>query len=402
MRALTGVLIFPAVLLACGSSSDDLETGPGNGLDGLEALEAAASACEPGPTLAFPGEPGPIVALNAYYLQEEATRALRRGEATSAVLEEILGEAAALGVRAVRTNAFNDDAAKIGDSAMQVAPLEYDELALRGLDLVLARARVHGVRLVLPLGNHWDAYGGARRYVAWAGLRAAREGDSRFYTEPAVVDHYRAHVAALLDRVNTVDGYRTGDHPAVLAWELLNEPRGTGLRDGGRALRAWVDDLGATVKRLAPGHLVATGEEGHEDSGASFARNSASPYVDVASAHLYPEAWGVAAHDTAAFGAAWISGHVALARGLGKPLLVGEFGLRGDGAFGLEQRRAVYRGWLTCARRSGAAGAAPWLFVNDARPRSWDPYSFAWLDGTAPEDPRNELVDLVVEAAAAR
>ena len=54
---------------------------------------------------------------------------------------------------------------------MQVAPGVYDEVALRGLDLVLARAHVHGVRLVLPLANRWDAYGGQRQYVAWAGLR---------------------------------------------------------------------------------------------------------------------------------------------------------------------------------------------------------------------------------------
>lgn len=387
MRAAAGVLIFPAVLIACGSPPEE--------------LEAEASACEPGPALALPGEPGPLVALNAYYLQEEATRALRRGEATSAVLEEILGEAVALGVRAIRTNAFNDAPAKAGDSAMQVAPLVYDELALRGLDLVLARARAHGVRLVLPLGNHWDAYGGARQYVAWAGLRGPREGDPRFYTDPAVVDHYRAHVATLLDRVSAIDGIRYGDHPAVLVWELLNEPRGTGLRDGGRAMRAWVDDLAATVKRLAPGHLVSTGEEGFEDAGSSFARNTASPYVDVASAHLYAEAWGVPPEQVAGFGAAWIAGHVGVARAQGKPLLVGELGVRGDGPLALEERRAIFRGWLACARRSGAAGAAPWLYVNDARPRSWDPFSFAWYDGTVPEDPRNEYVDLVLEAATA-
>ncbi|HYG68016.1 MAG TPA: cellulase family glycosylhydrolase [Anaeromyxobacteraceae bacterium] len=385
MRLAAGVLIFPAVLLACGAGSDGFELG--------------ATACEPGPTLAFPGEAGPVVALNAYYLQEEATRALRRGEATSAVVEEVLGEAARLGVRAIRTNGFNDGADKVGDSAIQLAPLVYDEVAFRGLDLVLARARAHGLRLVLPLGNHWDAYGGARRYVGWAGLRGAREGDPRFYTEPAVVDHYRAHVAALLDRVNTFDGIRYGDHPAVLAWELLNEPRGTGLRDGGVAMRRWVDDVAATVKRHAPGHLVATGEEGFEAAGSSFERNTASRWVDVASVHLYPEPWGVSAEDAAAFGAAWISAHAAVARRLGKPLLVGELGVRRDGSFGLEERRAILRGWLACARLSGAAGAAPWLYVNDARPRSWDPFSFGWLDGTAPEDPRNELVDVVLEAA---
>ena len=386
MRAAVGVLCFPAVLLACGDAALD--------------LEAEASSCDPLPTLPFAGETGPIVALNAYYLQEEAARAVRRGEPSSAVVEEVFREAAALGVRAIRTNAFNDDPAKAGDSAMQVAPLVYDEIALRGLDLVLARARAHGVRLVLPLGNHWDAYGGARQYVAWAGLPVPRTGDPRFYSAPEVVDHYRAHVIALLSRVNTLDGIRYGEHPAVLAWELLNEPRGNGLDDAGLAMRAWVDDLAAVVKALAPGHLVGTGEEGFEEPGSSFALDTASPWVDYASVHLYPEAWGIDPGDVAAFGAAWIAGHAHVARALGKPLLLGEFGLRRDGGFPLVVRRAIYRGWLTCARRGGLAAAAPWLFVNDARPASWDPLSFAWFDGTDPADPRNQYVDLVAEAAA--
>jgi mannan endo-1,4-beta-mannosidase len=388
-------------LLAAASLAALLACDPAPPPPSPAALERAGAACDAFPPRPFAGEPGTIVALNAYYLQEEATRALRAGHEGSDVLEEVLGEAAAMGARAVRTNAFNDDPAKAGDSAIQVAPLLYDETALRGLDLVLARAHAHGVRLVLPLGNYWDAYGGARQYVAWAGLPEPRSGDARFFTDRRVVDHYRAHVTALLSRVNTIDGIRYGDHPAVLAWELLNEAYGGGLRDGGAALRAWVDELGALVHALAPGHLVGTGEVGFETAGASFARNTASPSIDVASVHLYPDAWGVAPEDIAAFGASWISAHARVAAAAGKPLLLGELGLRGDGALDLPRRRAVYRGWLACARTAGLAGAAPWLFANDARPAAWDPYSFAWHDGTASDDPENAYVDVLEEAAAA-
>ena len=78
----------------------------------------------------------------------------------------------------------------------------------------IERARAHGVRLVLPLGNFWDAYGGARQYVAWAGLPAPVEGDPRFFSDRRVVEHYRAHVAALLSRTSTVDGIRSVAQPA--------------------------------------------------------------------------------------------------------------------------------------------------------------------------------------------
>lgn len=379
MRATLLALILLAV-----SACDDTERD----------LEAEAAACEEGPALALPGVDGHLVALNAYYLQEEATRALRRGEPEAAAVEETLAKAAALGVRAVRTNAFNDGA---GDAAMQLAPGVYDEVALRGLDLVLARARVHGVRLVLPLANRWDDYGGQRQYVAWAGLRDPREGDPRFFTERTIVEHFRAHVSALLDRVSTVDGLRWGDHPAVLAWELVNEPRAEGLSR--EALRAWVDELAALVKARAPAHLVGSGDEGKD--GEEFALLAASPYVDFASVHLYPEAWGVPADWAAFFGAGLLSERIATARRLGKPLFVGELGLRSDG-LPLEDRRAIYRGWFRCIRAAGGAGVAPWLFAYDARPDAWDPYTFHWHDGTDPADPVNQYVDLVRDEAAVR
>jgi mannan endo-1,4-beta-mannosidase len=363
--------------------------------------------------------PSAAVVLNAYYLQEEATRDLRRGRTESPVVEETLAKVAALGVWAVRTTGYNDAAEKRGDSAIQVAPLQYDEVSLRGLDLVLTRASAHGVKLVLSLGNYWDAYGGTRRYVEWAGLPSPVEGDARFFTERVVIEHYKAHVARLLSRVNTFDGLRYGEHPAVLAWELLNEPRGKGLDRDGAAMRAWVDEVAAVVKEFAPGHLVGTGEEGFDTSpagydelfwrgtgtsffegGTSFRRNTASPFIDFASVHFYPEAYGVKPGATARAGAHWFSEHAALARDLGKPLLVGEFALRNREGFSLDERRALYRGWFRCAWRTGVGASGPWMFANDARPDDWDDFTFYYRDGTVPTDPRNRYADLIVEAAA--
>ncbi len=378
-----------AVLIVCGCGGDAVD------LD----LEAQAAACGEAPPLLLPGEARGLVLVNAYWLQEEAARALRRGEATAARVEEALSEAAAMGAAAVRTNGFNDNPAKAGDSAMQVAPLAWDETALRGLDLVLASARAHGVRLVLPLGNFWDAYGGARRYVAWAGLPDAVEGDPRFFSDRRVVEHYRAAVTALLSRTSTVDGIRWGDHPAVLAWELLNEPRpGPGFA-GREALAAWVRELAALVKSLAPGHLVGTGEEGLDLD--LLVRNASSPDVDYASAHLYAEGPGVFGLRAASAGAAFLDARLRAARSVGKPLVLGEFGLRNDGALSLAERRAVYRGWLACMRRGGGAAAGVWMLAHDDRPESWDAYTFKWWEGTAPEDPANSYVDVLRDAAAA-
>jgi mannan endo-1,4-beta-mannosidase len=383
----------------------------------LERLASDCPVVDPIPL----GQSKPFVALNAYYLQEEAARSVRNGDLSAPYVDETLAKAASLGATVVRTLGCNDDPAKAGDSAMQVAKLQYDETALRGLDVVLSKAQQHGVKLILPFGNYWNAYGGTRQYVQWAGLPNPKEGDPRFFSDRSVIEHYKAHVAVLLNRVSTVDGQRYGAHPAVLAWELLNEPRATGLDAKGLQLRAWVDELGAHVKSLAPQHLVGTGEEGFDrtsdgydatfwmnaasfspfDGTGSFSQNTASPHIDYASVHLFPETWLWSAEHTAEAGARWIREHAAIARTSGKPLLVGEFGLRNAGAFSLDERRAIYRGWFTCAQRSGVGGIAAWMFAYDARPDGWDPHTFYFRDGTDAADPSNRYADLIVGAAAA-
>lgn len=389
------------------------------GEDPLEELEDRASDCPVGAPVRMAAAPSTAVLLNAYYLQEEATRGLRQGLTEPPVLEETLAKAAALGAWGLRTNGFNDAPEKRGDTTIQLSRGVYDETSFRGLDLVLARARHHGVKLVLTLGNYWDAYGGTRQYVEWAGLPSPLEGDPRFFTERDVIEHFKQSIVHTLSRVNTVDGIRYGEHPAVLGWELINEARGTGLDRQGAAMRAWVDEVAAVVKAQAPGHLVGTGEEGFDTSrqgydegfwrevpaaslfeaSASFRRNTASPFIDFGSAHFYPEPWGIPREATAEAGARWISDHTALASELGKPMFLGEFGLRNLGGFELEERRALYRGWLRCAWRAGTGAIAPWMFSYDARPDAWDEFTFYFRDGTTPADPGNRYADLVIEAA---
>jgi mannan endo-1,4-beta-mannosidase len=404
LRVCLGLLVL--LLEACGG-------------DSLDLIEEEAADCPLSPSMRLGDAPSAAVLLNAYYLQEEAAKGLRRGDAEPAVVEEVLAKASALGAWGVRTLGFNDAVSKQGKSAIQLWPGVYDEASLRGLDWVLTRASHHGVRLILPLGNYWDAYGGTRQYVAWAGLPEPSQGDPRFFTDRAVVEHYKSYVTFLLSRVNSFDGIRYGEHPAVLGWELLNEPRGIGLDRQGEAMRAWVAELSGVVKALAPGHQVGTGEEGFDttlegydaafwsaghpaslyEASSSYQGNTGLPQVDFGSAHFYPEFWDVPSEATARSGAHWISEHASLARQLGKPFFLGEFGLRNRGGFSLEERRALYRGWLQCAWRAGVAGMAPWMFSPDSRPDEWDEFTFYFRDGTRPGDPRNRYADLLIEAA---
>ena len=369
---------------------------------------------------------GPVrfVLGNAYYLTEEAAR--RRIER----VDETLRKLCDLGVTVARVWAFNDDPGK-PDSAIRRAPDRLEERGLRGLDRVLARARRAGVRLILPLVNYWEAYGGVGQWCAWSGLPRPTVGDPRFFTDRGVRARFCAHVAALLDRVNPDTGIRYGDDPVVLAWELANEPRLAGGEDparegeGADPLAGWIREVGGVVRAHAR-QLISLGDEGHDrsfdgydeafwrraggahlfapGSGGAFAPHLALDELDLASAHFYPEKWGLRPGAEREAGEAWIEEHARIAARAGKPFYVGELGLGNEGApfarLPLAERRAAYRAWLEAARRSGAAGIGPWLFAYDARPDRWDWFTWYCRDGLPLDAPENRYADLVKEAAA--
>ena len=81
-------------------------------------------------------------------------------------VDEVLEEAAAMGLRVIRTWGFNDGVEQW--NALQLEPGIYDEQVFQGLDYVLHRADELGLRVILPLVNNWDDYGGMNQYVQWS------------------------------------------------------------------------------------------------------------------------------------------------------------------------------------------------------------------------------------------
>ncbi len=361
--------------------------------------------------------------LNCFYLQEEAARALRRG-AAPLVVDEVLHKARRLGATLIRTYANHADPAKRGDSAMRLGPDTNDALAWRALDLVIARASAHGLRLVLVLGNQWDEVAGARTYVEWSGLPAPRSADARFFTHAPTLALYATHVAQTLERVSSLDGLRYGDHSTIAGWELLNEPRGEGLDRSGHAVREWIDQVGRRVRaRLGGSQWITTGEEGLDVSlegrdawfwlGAraswlyrartSFALNARSPFVDHPSVHLYPETWGVRASHVEEAGVRMLRESAAIARREGKRLFVGELGVRNRGAIAeVAQRRAILRRWLEVADDEGAVAVGPWMLAHDARPADWDDYQFYVRNGLPLEHDDNGVAPTIAAWSRAR
>lgn len=282
---------------------------------------------------------------------------------------EILADAKQMGLDTIRLFAFCEANSKDG-YCFQPARGQYDEATFEKLDYVIFQARRLRVRLILPLVNNWDDnFGGMRQYVNWVKqaypneipedlrepwletvnvntLVSGSEAFNRyqryhdlFYTNPHARQWYQDYVTYVLNRVNRYTRRAYKDEPAILMWELANEPRAHSDPTG-QTLHAWVADMAAFIKARDPNHLLSTGSEGwyHDPGqpadwryngslGADYLADHQVDGIDACSFHLYLDSYGL----TEAQGLAWIEKHIAdCHRFVGKPAYFGEFGVRVD------------------------------------------------------------------------
>lgn len=335
---------------------------------------------------------------NIYYLLTYAS-----DDDTRQYVDDVLEDAAAIGLKVVRTWAFCDGADQW--QALQTAPGVYSESVFCGMDYVIYKAEQLGLRLILPLVNNLDDYGGMAQYIAWDAVYGSDPGEvatehNDFYTDADTRQWYRDWVNAVINRRNTYTGVLYRDDPTIFAWELANEPRAPG-DESGDILQAWLEEMAAYVKSLDPNHMLTTGSEGlysHRSGdwmydgseGTDFIRNHQVEGIDFATIHLYPDQWRMD-YDASL---RWYQEHVDDARDtLRMPLLLEEFavGVRGTGS--RAQRDELYAGLLDLADRTDSAGWNFWMLAHDGY--NHGRYVIHLLD-----DDDASTVDIITEAAA--
>ena len=308
------------------------------------------------------GQPFFALGFNAYYL----------GFCSESTQKAVLETAQLSRAPVIRAWAFLDSGqpSPIGPAFQHFTPngavIHEGASGLARLDALIAHAEAAGIALLLPLTNGWGDFGGMPLYAqCFAG--SSRTED--FYSSPAARTAYRNWVEALLTRRNTFTGRFYCDEPSVMAWELANEPRHTG-RDGREILLEWVTESAAFIKTLDQNHLLAVGDEGffhkrghgHLHSGAYGVDAEAIlslDAIDFGTYHLYPDHWNVPGD----FGLCWIREHADLARKVGKPMVLEEFGLS-TGA--VAKRISYYSEWAAAACANGSAGALFWMLGSMA------------------------------------
>lgn len=349
------------------------------------AAGPARSAFDVGknPPTSFEADGAPLcfVGTNNYYLAYKPR----------VMVDDVLEAASAMGLKVVRTWGFIDrgsldgsvpsvdgDGTKEGvyfqawDPSERRATFNDGPTGLQRLDYALAKAGQLGLKIVVVLTNNWHEFGGMDQYLAWYGLTSHQD----FYTSPLARQAYQAWLSHLVLRVNSVTGRAYRDDPTIFAWELGNEPRGIAGTPSA-VLTRWAADMSGYLKALDPNHLVAVGDEGflagpgahwtyHADNGVDHRALTALPSIDYGTFHLYPETWGTG------FGWSehWIDDHLSLARELGKPTVLEEYGVKvtrdalGRVSDGQVARLERYAAWNERVLAHGGNGTMFWLLAG--------------------------------------
>ncbi|HEX8335658.1 MAG TPA: DUF4126 family protein [Pyrinomonadaceae bacterium] len=275
----------------------------------------------------------------------------------------------------------------------------FDEDVLAGLDLVLHEMGKRGLKAVIFLSNNWEWSGGFQQYLTWNGrvpeeLRTRklnwdeqRDLVSQFYGCEPCTAAYARQAGLLLDRVNRYSRRRYTEDPAIMAWELANEPRP--MRPAAaESYKRWVADVAALIKSKDKNHLVVVGHEGRmgTDDLKLFEEIHADRNVDYLTIHIWPKNWSwFKGHDVAADfegvaekTLAYVEEHLRVAERLNKPLVLEEFGLPRDGhsfdpAAPTTLRDRLYAKVFAVLTRHASAGGHVagvnfWAFGGAARP----------------------------------
>jgi mannan endo-1,4-beta-mannosidase len=346
-------------------------------------------------------------------------------------LSRELDRLAALGVDNLRILAAAEDSPLRNSvkPAFRGPGAHYDETLLRGLDHLLAELGRRHMRAVLYLTNFWEWSGGMMTYLYWTnGGRYLDMNDpahpwpefpdfvARFYGSGAAVGLYRDYVRAVVGRTSGITGRAYRDDPAIMAWQLANEPRPAGSETVGRpnlpAFYAWIRDTARLIKTLDPNHLVSTGSEGLKGSLESeevVLSAHEFPEIDYLTAHVWPQNWSWV--DPADIPGSWprceglvrdyVGRHIAMAARLGKPLVIEEFGFPRDGVLYDPGTPTVYKDryyrliydLVLASARAGepVAGSNFWAWNGAGRAAHEDhrfhPGDTAWL-GDPPHEPQ--------------
>lgn len=238
------------------------------------------------------------------------------------------------------------------EPTLQEAPGVYNDTILAGLDYLLMEMGKRDMVAVLYLNNSWEWSGGYSFYLQHAGAgKAPRPNEEGYPAYMNFVAQYASNTKAhelfydyvrfILGRTNRYTGKKYTEDPAIMSWQIGNEPRAF-AKEQLPAFEKWLAEASALIRSIDKNHLISIGSEGSwgcENDYDCYERICADKNIDYCNVHLWPYNWGWAKPDSLIENLdracqntkEYIDKHLAICDKLGKPLVMEEFGYPRDG-----------------------------------------------------------------------
>ena len=237
------------------------------------------------------------------------------------------------------------------EPTLQVKPGVYNDTILAGLDYLLMEMGKRNMVAVLYLNNSWEWSGGYGFYLEHAGAGkqprpnedgypAFMKAMSKYATNKKAHELFYNYVRFILGRANRYTGLKYSDDPAIMSWQIGNEPRAFDkavLPD----FEKWLAEASALIRSLDSNHLISIGSEGAwgcEEDWGCYERICSDKNIDYCNIHLWPYNWSWARQDhliedlpkAKANTKDYIDRHLEICARLKKPLVMEEFGYPRD------------------------------------------------------------------------
>jgi len=203
----------------------------------------------------------------------------------------------------------------------------------------------------------WPTYADGYKSESWY-----QSGYKSQPTSPGMADTYRDWVREVVTR------YR--NDPTVLAWQMVNEAEdkttygGSCSSTSAASLQSFAADIAGLIKSTDPNHLVSIGTIGSGQcgsSGTAYKSLYATAGVDLCEYHDYST--------VTMPGDQWngLGTRISQCAGLGKPLFVGESGVKTSVVGTLSDRASLFAQKLSTQFGAGVVGELLWDWRDAAQ-----------------------------------
>lgn len=250
------------------------------------------------------------------------------------------------------------------EPALQPTAGVYNDTIFDGLDFFMAELGKREMHAVLFLNNSWEWSGGYSQYLYWSGHGdvpmpnvAGWDVFSNYVGQYAKAEQahklFENHIVKVVSRTNRYTGRKYIDDPAIMSWQIGNEPRPFGS-DNKEAFAKWIARAAVKIKEIDPNHLISIGSEGSagcEGDLDLWTKIHADPNIDYTTIHIWPNNWSwIDKEDIAGTidqaienTKKYIDEHLAETRKINKPIVMEEFGMPRDNVKFDREATTVYR-----------------------------------------------------------